>query len=672
MGLLCVMSTWADEVTVTWDYKCVTEKSSADQTLTAGGLDLTVVNNGGGTSDYVNVATDFLHWNGSSSSSIRHAKFTAPEDGTITVKYKSNNKDATDRIVAVGKSVVTGTDVATLKENTNVYAAGWTNASTTQTINANIKAGDVYIYNASGGCSIIEISYTYTKNEGPQTAYTAPTITVGSFDYINWTYPVTLTTATGEDGVIDYQVGSEEKVENAVSGTKINVPVNTTIVATVHGNDYDASSESSKTTAAAPAIPVPTYEISAYDFSTGKYTLTIYPGVEGLRIRYQDGSRYPWYSAPMLVDPNTTVSTVRTVHLTNNNIYSSVINIAIPAAPTDGEETFKTTGAGSNDNEVKDINNVLTAGSLAGTYIAGINGSTALKLRAGKSTSVDGVKGIEIKVTDGFAINKVTWSNTYSNDQTKTLTVKNCYVDGEKIDFTEQVMPVSVEKGQTQTYIDFNVDGFAAKESIVFELEGEATQFRAAITINGVVPVHNANVTPDGYGTMYYEKELIVPANTTAYKGTIEGNSLVLVVVAEAGESIPANTPVIIVGEGGLFTLGTTDAAAIASDLKGVATATAVSSLGATGTICTLGYENSVSGFYRFSGETIAANKCYIDVPAQNEARLRMVFANEETAINGVSIVNTKEAVSYNLAGQRVNANTKGMVIMNGKKYINN
>lgn len=158
-------SAWAEEVTVKWDYNCVTEKSSADQTLTASGLDLNVVNNNGGSSDYVNNnANEFLHWNGQSSATIRYAKFTAPHAGIVTVEYKSNADNATDRIVAVGKSVVTGNNVATLNSNPNVYKAGYTNGYTVKTIRTNVDKGDVYIYNASGGCNIKSITYTYTTS----------------------------------------------------------------------------------------------------------------------------------------------------------------------------------------------------------------------------------------------------------------------------------------------------------------------------------------------------------------------------------------------------------------------------------------------------------------------------------------------------------------------------
>lgn len=168
-----------EEVTAVWNSSLVAAKTSNDTTLTSEvGLVLTVVNNGGNTSDYVNtVANDFLHWNGASKASARYAKFTAPSDGHIVVTYQSNNSTATDRIVAVGKSIVSGADSATLVQNEDVFGCGYTNGYTEKTISVDVTAGDVYVYNAYSGCRVNSISFTYTRNivtpgPGPEGEFT--------------------------------------------------------------------------------------------------------------------------------------------------------------------------------------------------------------------------------------------------------------------------------------------------------------------------------------------------------------------------------------------------------------------------------------------------------------------------------------------------------------------
>ena len=51
-------------------------------------------------------------------------------------------------------------------------------------------------------------------------------------------------------------------------------------------------------------------------------------------------------------------------------------------------------------------------------------------------------------------------------------------------------------------------------------------------------------------------------------------------------------------------------------------------------------------------------------------AKARLLFADEATAITSVATDTAEGGAAYNLAGQRVNAGYKGIVIKNGKKYI--
>ncbi len=67
----------------------------------------------------------------------------------------------------------------------------------------------------------------------------------------------------------------------------------------------------------------------------------------------------------------------------------------------------------------------------------------------------------------------------------------------------------------------------------------------------------------------------------------------------------------------------------------------------------------------------LGANKAYLAVP-ETAAREGFSFENDVTGIKNLSrALSQGEGVAYNLAGQRVNANHKGLVIVNGKKYLN-
>ena len=50
--------------------------------------------------------------------------------------------------------------------------------------------------------------------------------------------------------------------------------------------------------------------------------------------------------------------------------------------------------------------------------------------------------------------------------------------------------------------------------------------------------------------------------------------------------------------------------------------------------------------------------------------QLEYILNGGETAIQNVKVATAKDGVRYNLAGQKVNASYKGVVIMNGKKYL--
>jgi len=67
---------------------------------------------------------------------------------------------------------------------------------------------------------------------------------------------------------------------------------------------------------------------------------------------------------------------------------------------------------------------------------------------------------------------------------------------------------------------------------------------------------------------------------------------------------------------------------------------------------------------------TVASAYCYIDnIVATFPDN---VIPSPTTAINAVTTVNEPQDVpTYNLAGQRVSPNTKGVVIRNGRKYVN-
>lgn len=71
------------------------------------------------------------------------------------------------------------------------------------------------------------------------------------------------------------------------------------------------------------------------------------------------------------------------------------------------------------------------------------------------------------------------------------------------------------------------------------------------------------------------------------------------------------------------------------------------------------------------SGEAIPAKKGYIVLSGASAAKYSICFGDEATGIHTIEAASAANAAMYNLAGQRVDKAYKGIVIVNGKKYLN-
>lgn len=71
------------------------------------------------------------------------------------------------------------------------------------------------------------------------------------------------------------------------------------------------------------------------------------------------------------------------------------------------------------------------------------------------------------------------------------------------------------------------------------------------------------------------------------------------------------------------------------------------------------------------SGQEIPAKKGYIVLNGASAAKYSICFDDEATGIQTIEAASAANAAMYNLAGQRVDKAYKGIVIVNGKKYLN-
>ena len=159
----------------------------------------------------------------------------------------------------------------------------------------------------------------------------------------------------------------------------------------------------------------------------------------------------------------------------------------------------------------------------------------------------------------------------------------------------------------------------------------------------------------------------------TAYTATAcDGETVTLTKVTG---TVAANTGLVIKGETANIPVVATGDAQAGNLLFALDGSYSTLNAAASGTNYVLSVQDDKAVFAPIgaTGAPVTAGHAALFVPeAGGGAKLRLVFADElANGINGVTAVSNADAAIYNLSGQRVNAAYKGIVIKNGKKYLN-
>ena len=179
--------------------------------------------------------------------------------------------------------------------------------------------------------------------------------------------------------------------------------------------------------------------------------------------------------------------------------------------------------------------------------------------------------------------------------------------------------------------------------------------------------------------SLYLDYPVTIPEGIEAYTGALDAAEETLKMKKVEG-TIPANTAVIVksaTADTYVFKETYTAASIESNSLKGVTADTDIATLVTAGkTLLTLGTKDGKVAFRKpATGTTqVKANKAYllVNTPSSEGAKtVKMIFDGETT---GISEFTANEDVTnaplFNLNGQRVNANAKGLLIKNGKKII--
>ena len=182
------------------------------------------------------------------------------------------------------------------------------------------------------------------------------------------------------------------------------------------------------------------------------------------------------------------------------------------------------------------------------------------------------------------------------------------------------------------------------------------------------------------YGTYSNSKSFVVPADLTVSAVGISEGKLV-VTDYNTGDVVKANTGVMVKAKSSVDVNKTI----LLSDETGkeisgnLLKASSVAMTGENLFYRLTMHNGDQIGFYwgaeNGGAFALAANKAYLAVPvgSAGSAKEGFSFISDEEETDGIKAVSTKveNGVRYNLAGQKVGADYKGIVIVNGKKYLN-
>ena len=206
---------------------------------------------------------------------------------------------------------------------------------------------------------------------------------------------------------------------------------------------------------------------------------------------------------------------------------------------------------------------------------------------------------------------------------------------------------------------------------------GSVNLSKIVVTYGDKVTVTLADACTDGnkyYGTYSNSIAFVVPADLTVSAVKVEGGKLAITNF-NAGDIVKANTGVLISADAaGDKTLQLSDEEG--QEISGNMLKASNVEMTGDNLFYRLTMHNGTEiGFWWGAADgaafNLAANKAYLAVPKNVEAREGWWFDSETTGIkmveNAASSINGEV---YNLAGQRVAQPAKGLYIVNGKKVV--
>lgn len=297
-------------------------------------------------------------------------------------------------------------------------------------------------------------------------------------------------------------------------------------------------------------------------------------------------------------------------------------------------------------------------------------------------TDVEGYSlGTDISLKSGTSYFQLPASTTFTVNVPSGVTVSSFSISG----YSNSASAASVtynESGKSfpkndnvPTTQSWMIENPSAGKSISFTTGGKDL-IVSTITLNTGKIYLTTTANMAGWRSFYdADQGYTLDGNTTAYIATSSDNTTT-VWLKPIERGVPAATPVILhttssADDSYKMTLTKATVAPYSDAIDGTNLLTWETT--AVSNKYRLGYGEDGLGFYPYSG-TPSNGAVILNVSSMNARTLGLLFESETTGISNLNVNNNDNidanAPMYNLAGQKVGKNYKGIVIVNGKKVV--
>ena len=590
-----------------------------------------------------------------------------------------NTATAKDCIVSLSASVG-GTKIGSsesLSKSANDYTfTPKTTASGDIEISWNATKGSVYIKS-------ITINYTSSSEPVDPTAVAAPIFSVSSKSFSD-KFELTLTKGNNAEMILYTTDGTEPSYE-PLNGEEYTAAISIAHTTTVKAIALSNEGKESKvvTNEYKLELPAPVLSVSSKDFSEAFDVEISTPATAAEGILYTlDGStpsfenNSPKYADAINISATTTLKAVSYTQNGSDYEYSPVATATYTwaepssviwsedfsgfeneAVPTKGENATYKCKDGKNKTMIYTTD--IAAGGTSPELLINQKGGSF-------SATISDLKGCKNGMILSFKSNKSNLNVTISN-----ATQLSKVVDGDVI-----------------TYI-FALNDATSPIVVKFENPYSSNARIDDIELSKYEKINSFNITDAGYATYYTSDAYAMPTGVTGYTITANnGSELTMKEAYTEGETVPAQTALVLKGEAGKYSfLPTTSTEITPADnkLHGSDVAAETHVEGTNVKYYKLSYDSKGAnlGFYwgaeNGAAFTNGAHKAYLALDGTTLLSQKQGFSFADlmngltTSINQANAANAAKQSIFDINGRRVNSwngAAKGIYIVNGQKVL--